>query len=87
MKPSPKKTAPRKTFSRAAFLSPLESVSIDSPEINERYPGRRGRTHGDKKESSPASSAVYIDILFIYNFYKFFIDKAMLFLHYIYMNN
>ena len=33
------------------------SSSKPAPEINERYPGTRGNTHGDRNEMSPAKNA------------------------------
>jgi hypothetical protein len=30
----------------------------ETPDIKERYPGTRGRTHGDKKEIKPAANAM-----------------------------
>ena len=30
----------------------------ETPDIKERYPGTRGKTHGDKKEIKPAANAI-----------------------------
>ena len=57
-KPKTKKIEPRPARRKMALRSaPLESSSSDRPEINEIYPGTKGRTHGDKKETTPARKA------------------------------
>jgi hypothetical protein len=40
----------------AVFIS-----SRENPEINEIYPGIRGRTQGDKNEIKPAANAMYME--------------------------
>jgi hypothetical protein len=39
------------------IFSEFESSCIDSPEINDIYPGISGSTHGERKESRPAIKA------------------------------
>jgi hypothetical protein len=38
------------------------SLSVD-PQINERYPGIKGSTHGDKKLIKPAKKAIERDAI------------------------
>jgi hypothetical protein len=32
----------------------------ETPDINETYPGTRGRTHGDKNDKIPAANAIHM---------------------------
>ena len=44
---------------RNGVLSFFSRISAnETPDIKERYPGTRGRTHGDKKEIKPAANAM-----------------------------
>jgi hypothetical protein len=42
---------------RAAAVTSLASRSTDIPVMKERYEGKRGSTHGDRNEKSPAEKA------------------------------
>jgi len=44
----------------ACALSRVLISSIETPEMNERYPGINGKTHGDMKDKNPARMAVGI---------------------------
>ena len=57
--PATKAKVPKPTFlTRKDCSAPLEISSKDKPETKEIYPGIRGNTQGDKKETIPAIKAV-----------------------------
>lgn len=45
-------------FLVAFLLSLFESSLAEKPEIKDKYPGKRGSTHGVKKDAKPAAKAV-----------------------------
>ncbi len=47
------------------FLFSINSFN-DCPEINEIYPGIKGKTHGDKKLTSPAPKEIKYSIILKY---------------------
>ena len=46
-------------FIKSFLSAPLESSSKDSPDMKEMYPGTKGKTQGDRKETTPATKAVH----------------------------
>jgi hypothetical protein len=43
---------------RVDDTSPSSSWAAEYPDIIERYPGSKGRTHGEMKEMTPAPNAI-----------------------------
>jgi hypothetical protein len=49
----------RFSFLRNGVLPSFSPISAnETPDIKERYPGTKGKTHGDKKEIKPAANAI-----------------------------
>src|SRR5688572_16272547 len=45
---------------RREFAAPSFKWSTLTPDIKEMYPGTRGKTHGDRNDSSPPANAITI---------------------------
>jgi len=61
-KPRMKKIELSPTLFKILLFSSLSFISsTETPEINERYPGIRGKTQGEKKDMIPAKNAAKSD--------------------------